>query len=446
LRIIIASDHIGFPLKQRIVEHLRFSGIQYLDAGPNEADNPVDFPDYAQLVARAVRCSDYDRGILVCGTGQGMAIAANRFPGIRAALCHNLSTATQSRSNNNANVLCLGNDELTPEDALKIVDIWLKTKFEGGRNAVRLSKVELYFSSMHRDYISQKQANPAMPFKTSFATSPKTSSFSPLLFAGRLNDALRFASETGFDAIEISLCTASDIQPKIFTTALSDYGLSVSAIATGRICLEDGLCLSNPNAKVLSQIKDRLLSIVELAAALKAAVIIGGVRGKLTGSEAEQNVQRSKAVSVLQECADLASNKGVTMLIEPINRYETNFINSLKDALSLMEDINSPSVKLLLDTFHMNIEEADMFTSILTAGPKLGYIHIADNNRLAPGQGHINFPAIIHTLTEIGYAGFLSAEILPLPDDITALEQTSRYLNSVLINRAPNNILEGEKQ
>jgi RpiB/LacA/LacB family sugar-phosphate isomerase len=435
LRIIIASDHIGFPLKQRIVEHLRSSGVQYLDAGPTQADNPVDFPDYAQLVARAVRCAEYDRGILVCGTGQGMAIAANRFPGIRAALCYNLSTATQSRSNNNANVLCLGNDELAPDDALMIVDTWLKAEFEGGRNAFRLSKVELYLSSMHREYITQKQGNPATPFKFSFATSPKMSSFSPLLFAGRLDDGLRFAAETGFDAVEISLSAASEIPPEIFASALSDKGLSLSAIATGRMCLEEGLCLSNPSAKVLSQVKERLFSLIELAAALKAAVIIGGVRGILTGSATEQNEQRSKAVTILHDCADLASNYGVTMLIEPINRYETNFINSLRDAISILEDIDSPSVKLLLDTFHMNIEEADMFAAILSAGPKLGYIHIADNNRLAPGQGHINFPAILHSLGEIGYTGFLSAEILPLPDDVTALSQTSQYFSSVTINQ-----------
>ena len=440
MKIIIASDHIGFLLKQRIAEHLRLSGVDYLDVGPTEAGNVVDYPDYAQLVARAVRSGEYDRGILVCGTGQGMAIAANRFPGIRAALCHNLYTATQSRSNNNANVLCLGKEELAPHDAIQIVDIWLKTEYEGAQHAGRLSKVELYLSSAQHEFNFRKQPNSTASFKFSFATSPKVSSFSSLLFAGRLNDGLRAAAETGFDAVEISLGSASEIQPKVFANALSDCGLSLSAIATGRMCLEDGLCLSNSDPKILSKAKERLFSLIELAAFLRAAVIIGGVRGSLKGSVTERNDQRSKAVSVLHECADLASKIGVTMLLEPINRYETNFVNSLKDALTLLKDINASSVKLLLDTYHMNIEETDIVAAVLAAGPKLGYLHVADNNRLAPGQGHINFPAILSSLHEIGYTGFVSAEILPLPDDLTALGQTSQYLNAITLNQDTNQL------
>jgi len=190
--------------------------------------------------------------------------------------------------------------------------------------------------------------------------------------------------------------------------------------------------LSNPSGMVLSQVKDRLFSLIEMAAVFKAAVIIGGVRGTLTGSAIEQKEQRSKAVSVLRECANRASNYGVTLLIEPINRYETNFINSFKDALTFLEDINNPSVKLLLDTFHMNIEEADMFETVLKAGPRLGYIHIADNNRFAPGQGSIDFVRLIRILRFIGYSGYLSAEILPLPDDETAIQRVSSYLMGIL--------------
>jgi sugar phosphate isomerase/epimerase len=384
------------------------------------------------LVARAVRSSDYDRGILVCGTGQGMAIAANRFPGIRAALCYNLAMANQSRAHNNSNVLCLGSEELVPDDALKIVDHWLKADFKGGRHASRLSKVELDYFSGRSELISRKQGNPDAPLKFSYAISPKTTSFSPLLFAGRLNDGLRVAAECGFDAVEISLSSAGEIEPKILAATLSDFGLSVSAIATGRMCLEEGLCLSNPSTVVLSQVKERLFLLIELAASLKAAVIIGGVRGRLTGSATEQKEQRLKALSILVECANLASNYGVTMLIEPINRYETNFVNSVQDALALMEDINSPSVKLLVDTFHMNIEESDMFASILRAGPRLGYVHIADNNRLAPGQGSINFARLFRIIRSMGYSGYLSAEILPLPDDEAAIQQVSSYLKGIL--------------
>ncbi len=435
MKIIIASDHVGFSLKQRIVEHFRLLDVDYLDAGPTEADKPVDYPDYAQMVARAVRYSEYDRGILVCGTGQGMAIAANRLPGIRAALCYNLPTANQSRTNNNANVLCLGNDELTPDEALKIVDAWLTAEFQGGVHASRLAKVDLDLSSMQRESLTRIQGNSAASFKVSFAISPKITSFSPLLFAGRLNDGLRFAAESGFDAVEVSLCSASEIQPKILATALADYGLSLSAIATGRMCLEDGLCLSNPSASVRSQVKERLLSLIELAAVSKAAVIIGGVRGRLSGGEAEKAEQRASAVVSIRQCAILAHDLGIHLLLEPINRYETNFINSAEEAIKFIEEIGHPAVRLLLDTFHMNIEEIDPCATVRKTGSRLGYMHVADNNRLAPGQGHIDFPALIQALSEIGYHGYLSAEILPSPDDATALSQTAHYLHPIMSNK-----------
>jgi len=432
LKIIVASDHIGFPLKERLVEHLSLLGADFTDAGPADSSNPVDYPDYAQRVAHGVSSSEFDRGILVCGTGQGMAIAANRFPGIRAALCYNLNMADQSRAHNDANVLCLGSQELASDDALEIVDRWLKADFAGGRHAVRLSKVESAASARQRALISHAPGNPDGRLRFSCAISPKPSVFSPLLFAGRLKDGLRMAAEYGFDAVEISVCSAADLQPEILATDLSGYGLALSAIATGRMCLEDGLCLSNPSPAVLAQVKERLFSVIGLAAGLNTCVIIGGVRGRLSGTPAEQDEQRLKAVSILRECAALASNSGVTLLIEPINRYETNFVSSARDGLALIEEIDSPSGKLLLDTFHMNIEEADMFAAVLSAGPRLGYIHLADNNRLAPGQGSINFARLLRVLGSIGYSGYLSAEILPVPNDDAAMRQVSTHLGSIL--------------
>jgi RpiB/LacA/LacB family sugar-phosphate isomerase len=432
VKIIVASDHVGFPLKERLVEHLSLLGADFTDAGPADSQNPVDYPDYAERVARGVSSSVFDRGILVCGTGQGMAIAANRFPGIRAALCYSLKMADQSRAHNDANVLCLGSEELATDDALQIVDHWLKADFDGGRHALRLSKVESAVSPRHGTLISDSPGNWGGRFRFSCAISPTPSVFSPLLFAGRLNEGLRRASECGFDAVEISLCSAADLQPEILAADLSEYGLRVSAIATGRMCLEDALCLSNPSTAVLAQVKDRLFSLIALAGSLKASVIIGGVRGKLGGTLSEQKEQRLKAVSILRDCAALASDSGVAICLEPLNRYETNFVNTAQDGLALIDEIDSPSMKLLLDTFHLNIEEADMFAAVLSAGPKLGYVHLADNNRLAPGQGSINFARLLRVLRSVGYSGYLSAEILPLPDDDAAIRQVSTHLRSIL--------------
>ncbi|MBI5037457.1 MAG: ribose 5-phosphate isomerase B [Candidatus Kerfeldbacteria bacterium] len=138
--IAIAADHGGFELKQALIEALDARGYQTHDFG-TKTNDPVDYPDYIRDVCRAVSKSWH--GILICGTGIGMSIAANRFHGIRAALCHDTETARLSRQHNNANVLCLGGRVLTAEQAIEIVTVWLTTEFSGEeRHQRRLDKIE----------------------------------------------------------------------------------------------------------------------------------------------------------------------------------------------------------------------------------------------------------------------------------------------------------------
>lgn len=141
MRIAIGSDHRGFRLKQKLVECLRGLGHTVLDLGTDGPDS-TDYPDYAFAVARTVVRRRASRGILICSTGIGMSIAANRVPGARAALCGNVGLARLSRQHNNANVLCLGADTVTPARARRIVDAWLRTGFEGGRHRRRVRKLD----------------------------------------------------------------------------------------------------------------------------------------------------------------------------------------------------------------------------------------------------------------------------------------------------------------
>jgi sugar phosphate isomerase/epimerase len=266
----------------------------------------------------------------------------------------------------------------------------------------------------------------------SMAMSPCPSVFAPLVFAGRLNEGIQALAQAGFNGIEISLGHASDIEADWLEKVLAETGLQVSAFASGRLCLEDNICLSDTNPVIKNKVFAELSAILKLAARFHAPVIIGGVRGKLTGSQAQKAEQRASAIENLLHCAQVAEDLGTHLLLEPINRYETNFINSAQDGLDLLEDVGHPAIKLLLDTFHMNIEEVDLCASIRKVGARLGYVHFADSNRLAPGQGHIDFPTLLRTLAEIGYRGFISAEILPSPDDGTALKQTGKYLHALI--------------
>lgn len=140
MKIAVGADHAGFPLKEKIKEFLEKKGYEVLDMGTYSTES-VHYPNFAEKVARAVQKGEADRGILICGTGIGMSITANKFKGIRAALCTNEYMARMSRRHNDANVLCLGERVLGVELALSIVEAWLEEEFEGGRHEVRVKLI-----------------------------------------------------------------------------------------------------------------------------------------------------------------------------------------------------------------------------------------------------------------------------------------------------------------
>lgn len=140
MRIAVGSDHRGYSIRGKLVELLHRLGHEVIDLGSNSED-PVDYPDIAARAAGKVSRGEVDRAILMCGTGLGMCIAANKFPGVRAAPCHDDLTAEMSRRHNDLNVLCLSADLLGERLIDRMVEIWLNTPFEGGRHARRVEKI-----------------------------------------------------------------------------------------------------------------------------------------------------------------------------------------------------------------------------------------------------------------------------------------------------------------
>jgi ribose 5-phosphate isomerase B len=139
-KIIIGADHAGFAMKEFIKRHLAGLGLDVIDVGSSSSD-PADYPDFGCQVSAGVSRGAYSRGILICGSGVGMTIVANKYPRVRAALCLDEETAELSRRHNDTNVLCLAGRKTDPEKAEKIVDIWLQTAFEGGRHNRRIEKI-----------------------------------------------------------------------------------------------------------------------------------------------------------------------------------------------------------------------------------------------------------------------------------------------------------------
>ena len=140
MKIAIASDHAGFDLKSLIIKTFT-NQYQIIDCGLNNANTSVDYPDFAKKVVAKIMSKEVDFGILICGSGIGMSIASNRFKEIRAALCHNQKITKLSRQHNNANILCLGARIVKTHNALKMVELFLSTKFEAGRHSKRIDKL-----------------------------------------------------------------------------------------------------------------------------------------------------------------------------------------------------------------------------------------------------------------------------------------------------------------
>ncbi len=140
-KIIIGADHAGYTLKEALKASLARMGFDVTDVGTH-GEKSVDYPDFGARVGRAVSTGEFPRGILICGSGIGMSIVANRFPGVRAALCLDEETARLSRMHNNANVLVLAGRKTSPEAAAGIVRVWIETPFEGGRHQSRIEKIE----------------------------------------------------------------------------------------------------------------------------------------------------------------------------------------------------------------------------------------------------------------------------------------------------------------
>lgn len=140
MRIAIGADHAGVALKEQVKQVLTERGIAFKDVGTTSTDS-VDYPDFAESVARKVASGDFDRGILTCGSGIGMAIAANKIPGIRAAAIQDEVSARLGREHNDINVLALGERQITPDSARRIVELFLDTPFAGGRHQSRVDKI-----------------------------------------------------------------------------------------------------------------------------------------------------------------------------------------------------------------------------------------------------------------------------------------------------------------
>jgi sugar phosphate isomerase/epimerase len=247
----------------------------------------------------------------------------------------------------------------------------------------------------------------------------------PFMFGGDLQESCENAAKFGFDAVEILPTSADNLQANELATLLKSNNLELAAIGTGAGFLRRQLYLCSEDSNIRTESIRFITNIIELAADFHAAVIIGCMQGRI-----EVGTERATAIAYLREglneLGEKAAKNNVLLLIEPLNRYETNVLNRLDQGVELIQSLSTNNVKLLADLFHMNIEECSICDALQHAVDHIGHIHFVDSNRSAAGFGHIDFAAIAQTLQKINYDGYVSAEVLPYPNPQSAAEQTLR--------------------
>jgi sugar phosphate isomerase/epimerase len=251
-----------------------------------------------------------------------------------------------------------------------------------------------------------------------------------VVFRG-FEDSMIKAATLGYDGVELALKNPGEIDRQSLQSLLDKTGLQVSCISTGQVYAETGYMLTDPDIQKRNEVKRIFKEFINLAADFGRFVNIGRIRGQIGDNGMRSDIENRFMETIHELCEDAAS-KNVTLLLEPVNRYEIDFINSVEEGVKLLEKVNHPNLKLMPDVFHMNIEDVKIGAELSRNIEHIVYIHLADSNRLAPGWGHTDFEDIFRHLKNASYNGWLSVEILPKPEPDIAARQAIVFLKTFL--------------
>jgi len=263
--------------------------------------------------------------------------------------------------------------------------------------------------------------------KLSVVLSTHAASFDAVALKGDFEANVAKIAGWGYDGVELAIRDPRLVDAGELQRVVGGHGLAVPAIGTGQAWGEEKLSFTSDNASVREAAIERIKSHIPLAARLDGVIIVGLIRGITPPGQTHER-SMEYLVEAIRECAAAAAGTGVRFALEPLNRYETDLVHTVAEGLDLAERIGADNFGLLLDTFHMNIEEPAIEDSIRACGDRIFHFHVADSNRWHPGAGHLDFKAILETLAATGYQGFVSGEFKPLPDAEAAAQRSIAYL------------------
>ncbi len=289
--------------------------------------------------------------------------------------------------------------------------------------------------------------------KLSIVLSTQAAQFEAVAFKGDFEGNVAKIAAMGYDGVELAIRDPKLVDAGELIRVVSAHGLEIPAIGTGQAWGEEGLSFTDPDPAIRAAAIERTKSHIPFAARTGAVIIIGLLRGIVKPGVSQEQAM-DWLVEALRECCAAASTPslsppqaggkerrdalqaggaegGVRIALEPICRYETTLVNNAKQGLELLERIGAANMGLLLDTFHMNIEEPSIEESIRACGERVFHFHVADSNRWYPGAGHLDFPRILETLYATGYQGYVSGEFMPLPDADTSARESIAHLRAL---------------
>lgn len=250
----------------------------------------------------------------------------------------------------------------------------------------------------------------------------------PFVLWDDLETSCKTAKELGFDAVELFLPGPDAVAPEQLNDILLSNDLELAAVGTGAGWVKHKLQLCDPDAEKRQQAIAFIKKMIEFGGPFEAPAIIGSMQGRF-GGDVDKETAFGYLRTALNELGAFAATHDVPLIYEPLNRYETNLINTVADGVQFLETLNTPNVRLLADLFHMNIEEANIAEALIQGDLHIGHIHFVDSNRQATGFAHMNFEPIVDAIKRMGYEGYLSAEAFPLPDPLAAAKQTIEFYN-----------------
>jgi sugar phosphate isomerase/epimerase len=247
----------------------------------------------------------------------------------------------------------------------------------------------------------------------------------PWIFWEDLEKSMEKASALGFDAVELFTASADVLEVNHLEDLLKKHNLQLAAVGTGAGKVLHGLTLTDPDPEIRRKAISFISHMISFGARFGAPAIIGSMQGNVLPFGGRDTTLEWLAQG-LQILEKRAKESGVFLIYEPLNRYETNLLNTLEAGSAFLEKSELKNVKLLADLFHMNIEEENLPQAVLDYGKHIGHVHFADSNRSPMGLGHTDMAPIAEALKEIGYSGYVSAEAFPYPNPDAAAEQTIR--------------------